>query len=499
MAERFKFPRVPAAEAGISPRAILDMLRDWAENGHTIHSFKLLRYGKVAAEGYWNPYRAGDVHTLFSLSKSFTSTAILFAIQEGILSPDDKVVSFFPEKAAKLNISEKMQRMTLRHLLSMCTGHEPNADFIFGKEDCVAAFLESEVKGEPGSRFSYNTGATFMLSAALQAKTGQTLIEFLRPRLFEPLEMSDKIWSEMTPDGICYGGFGLNVTTDDIARFGTLYLNRGEWNGKRIIAPELIDKATRRHISNCGSSQTPWLDDPALIDDKADIDPTSDWGMGYGWQFWRCVPEGVYRGDGAFGQFCIVMPKQSAVLAITSGTNDMQGILRSVWNKLLPGMCDDPSPEGQNELERTLESLALPTAEGTDTPPVDINGAKYIFKDNNQSFNIKFDFEDDTLLITSAGEKSLTVKAGYGRYIHNHIDIESDKPSFRSGFIFSLAPDFAMSWAWNKVGALVVKIVLTQHVYTATAEVTFDGDKATVKTTLNLQVQEPHIIEGTRA
>ena len=176
MAERFEFPRVPAADAGISPRAILDMLRDWADKGHEIHSFKLLRGGKVAAEGYWHPYRAGDVHALFSLSKSFTATAILFAIQEGILSPDDRVVSFFPEKAAKLKISEKMQRMTLRHLLSMCTGHEPNADFIFGSDDCVAAFLESEIKGEPGGRFSYNTGATFMLSAALQAKTGQTLI-----------------------------------------------------------------------------------------------------------------------------------------------------------------------------------------------------------------------------------------------------------------------------------------------------------------------------------
>ncbi len=501
MADRYEFPRVPAAQAGVSPRAVADMLRDWAQKGLEIHSFMLLRGGKVAAEGYWSPYRAGDVHMLNSLSKSFTSTAILFAIQEGLLSPDDKVISFFPEKAARLNISEKMRRLTLRHLLSMCTGHEPSADFIFAEDDCVSAFLASEIKGEPGGRFSYNTGATFMLSAALQARTGQNLVEFLRPRLFEPLGMSDGIWSEMTRDGICYGGFGLNVTTDDIARLGMLYLGRGEFNGKRILDAALIDEASRRHISNCGSSQTPWLDDPALADYSADVDPSNDWGMGYGWQFWRCIPEGVYRGDGAFGQFCIVMPRQDAVLAITAGTGDMQGILFSVWDKLLPGLGGSCTNDGQAGLDAMLAGLSLPPAESGDSSPLaaNIGGTCYKFEFRGTPFDAKFDFDGDMLNIAvDVHGKQYMVKAGYGRHIYNRLEYENNGRTFAPPFRFMIAPDFAASWAWNKNGALVVKFILTKYAYTETAEIKFCGDKATAYVTMNLQVEPPFTVEGTR-
>ncbi len=218
IAVKFEFPRAKSYEAGISPAAITAMVNDWAAKDCEIHSFKLLRGGKTVAEAYYAPYRAEYTHVMYSLSKSFTSTAILFAVQEGLLSPDDSVVSFFPEYAAKLDISDRIKRMTLRHLLSMCTGHKDNADFIFGENDCVSAFLTSELTDEPGGRFSYNTGATFMLSAALQARTGQPLDEFLRPRLFEPLGMSGGVMWDKSALGICYGGFGLHVTTDDIAR-----------------------------------------------------------------------------------------------------------------------------------------------------------------------------------------------------------------------------------------------------------------------------------------
>ncbi|MGI6203479.1 MAG: serine hydrolase domain-containing protein [Eubacteriales bacterium] len=500
--KRYEFPRVPAAEVGIAPHAVLDLLRDWQEKGLELHSFMLLRQGKVAAEGYWHPYRAGDVHMLNSLSKSFTSTAILFAIQEGILSPDDAVVSFFPERAANLKISEKMRRLTLRHLLSMCTGHEPSADFIFAEHDCVSAFLESEIQGEPGGRFSYNTGATFMLSAALQAKTGQNLVDFLRPRLFEPLGMSEDIWSDMTPDGICYGGFGLNVTTDDIARLGMLYLNRGEFAGKRILAPELIDEATRRHISNRADAEYPTLDHPVLADDSVDIDPTSDWGMGYGWQFWRCIPEGIYRGDGAFGQFCIVMPRQDAVLAITAGTDDMQGILHSVWDRLLPGIGGTPSDEGQAELDVVLSGLSLPPAEGSCRLPAaaDIDGAQYNFEFRGTPFTARFKFDGDVLCIaTEVAGRTYEVMAGYGRHIHNNLGFTLDERTYKPPFRFMIAPDFAASWAWNKTGALVVKFILTKYAYTETAVIKFDGNKASASFKMNLAVEPPMPIEGTRA
>ncbi|MBW7461807.1 serine hydrolase, partial [Paenibacillus sepulcri] len=152
--------------------------------------------------------------------------------------------------------------------------------------------LAAPVEHEPGTHFVYNSGATYMLSAILQKVTGQTLLEYLQPRLIEPLGIKGAAW-DVCPRGINVGGWGLNVTTEDIARFGQLYLQKGMWNGQRLLTEEWIAEATSSQISNGDGG-------------------VNDWAQGYGYQFWRCR-HGVYRGDGAFGQFCIVMPEQDAV------------------------------------------------------------------------------------------------------------------------------------------------------------------------------------------
>ena len=138
-----------------------------------------------------------------------------------------------------------------------------------------------------------------MLSAIVQKATGKTVLDYLRPRLFEPLGIENPTW-ETSPQGISLGGYGLSIRTEDIARFGQLYLQKGKWQGKQLVPAAWVEAATARQTSN-GSN------------------PKSDWDQGYGYQFWRCR-HGAYRGDGAFGQFCIVMPEQDAVVAITSGT-----------------------------------------------------------------------------------------------------------------------------------------------------------------------------------
>jgi CubicO group peptidase (beta-lactamase class C family) len=180
-----------------------------------------------------------------------------------------------------------------------------------GDERLTRAFLALPVAHKPGTHFLYNTPATYMLSAILQKATGTDLMDYLRPRLFEPLGIRNPSW-EKSRDGITLGGYGLKVTTEDIARFGQLYLRKGQWRGKPLVPAAWVAVATARQTSN-GSS------------------PTSDWEQGYGYQFWRCR-HGAYRGDGAFGQFCIVMPEQDTVVAITSGTRDLQGVLDLVWN-----------------------------------------------------------------------------------------------------------------------------------------------------------------------
>ncbi|MGI6200704.1 MAG: serine hydrolase domain-containing protein, partial [Christensenellales bacterium] len=276
-------------------------------------------------------------HQLYSLSKSFTSTAVGFAVGEGLLNLDDRVVGFFPEKLPAAPCAN-MLRMRVRDLLGMCTGHEVEPSL--SGEDWVYNFLTSYVPLEPGSKFLYNTAATYMLSAILQRATGKRVSEYLAPRLFEPLGI-ENIWWERCPKGIETGGFGLNVKTEDIARFGQFLLNRGGWQGRQLIDPAWIDEATAWHIDN-GPEGNP------------------DWVQGYGYQFWRCQPKGVYRGDGAFGQYCVVMPEQDAVLAIHSGADDMQAILSAAWETLLPAMGEAPLSADDTALAARLRQLTLP-------------------------------------------------------------------------------------------------------------------------------------------
>ncbi len=279
----------------------------------------LVRHGQVVAEGWWEPYAANERHALYSLSKSFTSTAVGLAIADGKLSVDDPVLRFFPEEAPS-DPSANLRAMRVRDLLTMSTGHhdEDVRNFPYtSDENVVKNFLARPVSHKPGTFFFYNTPASYMLSAIVQKVTGQPVLEYLRPRLFEPLGITDPTW-DASKQGVSLGGFGLSVRTEDIASFGQLYLQKGEWRGKQLVPAAWIDAATARQMSN-GSS------------------PSSDWEQGYGYQFWRSR-HGFYRGDGAHGQFCLVLPQYDAVIAITSGTRDMASVMNLVWDRLVPAL-----------------------------------------------------------------------------------------------------------------------------------------------------------------
>jgi CubicO group peptidase (beta-lactamase class C family) len=313
----------------------------------------LVRRGAVVAEGAWIPYRIDLPHMLFSLSKSFTSAAVGLAVAEGRLGVDDPVLRFFPRKNPR-RPSSNLEAMRLRHLLAMNTGHDQDARGCLDTGDPVKAFLALPVEHEPGSHFVYNNGATFMLSAIVQELTGRRVSEYLRPRLFEPLGIVGQRW-EAHPRGIDFGAFGLNLKIEDIARFGQLLLKKGRWEDGEVLSPSWIEAATAK-VSENASAESP--------------DPSSDWQQGYGFQFWRCR-HGAYRGDGAFGQFCIVMPKEEAVLAVFAGTADMQLTLDLVWEHLLLGLRDEALPAGGTsaaELREYLAGLRLRPPEGKAAP-----------------------------------------------------------------------------------------------------------------------------------
>ena len=337
--------RVTPESVGISSSVILDLLESIRKKGVEMHSFMLLRHGKVCAEGWWHPYSPNIPHIMFSFSKSLTSTAIGFAVQEGYLSVEDKLVDIFPEHLPEV-ISENLAKCTVAHLLMMGCGHEVEIPILEFRDSWISNFLAHPFVYEPGTHFLYNTAGTNMLCAILKEKTGQNLTEFLKPRLFDPLEMGEVPCFAYR--GIEAGGFGTKLCTEAMARFTQFVANKGVWEGKQLLSAAWFDAATAKHIDN--RAETP--------------DKNSDWQQGYCYQFWRCKPEGVFRGDGAFGQFGIVMPDQDAVLVITSvGTGSgMQDTADAVWNSLIPAMQDAPLSENADThavLAHYLQNLSL--------------------------------------------------------------------------------------------------------------------------------------------
>ena len=330
-------PRSSPEAQGVSSAAVLDFVETADRSVNSMHSFMLVRHGHVIAEAWWKPEAADKPHVLWSLSKSFTSTAVGLAVAEGKLSIDDPVLKFFPDDAPA-EISANLKAMRVRDLLTMSTGHQVEVN-LRDQSNWIKAFLAHPVPHKPGTHFQYNTPATFMLSAIVQKVTGQTVLAYLTPRLFEPLGIDPPKW-DTNPQGISLGGYGLYLKTEDIAKFGQLYLQKGQWQGQQLIPAEWIEQATFKQVSN-GS------------------DPTKDWDQGYGFQFWRCRHD-AYRGDGKDGQFCIVMPELDAVVAITANTGDLQAELNLVWDKLLPGMSDKPLPEDPAavaKLKAAIENL----------------------------------------------------------------------------------------------------------------------------------------------
>lgn len=334
-AQEFSLSRSTPEAQGVDSAKILEFIEAVDRDVNSMHSFMLVRHGNVVAEAWWSPEAPDKPHVLWSLSKSFTSTAVGLAVAEGKLSIDDPVLKFFPEDAPT-EPSNNLKAMRIRDLLTMNTGHQDELNW---REEphWAKAFLAHPVPHKPGTHFRYNTPATYMLSAIVQKVTGETVLDYLTPRLFEPLGIKKPQW-DTSPQEISIGGYGLYLRTEEIAKFGQLYLQRGDWHGQQLLPAEWIDLATSRQTSN-GSN------------------PDSDWDQGYGYQFWRCR-HGAYRGDGKDGQFCIVLPEQDAVIAITANTGNMQAELNVVWEKLLPAFRDEPLPANPESVAKLQEKIA---------------------------------------------------------------------------------------------------------------------------------------------
>jgi hypothetical protein len=284
------------------------------------------------------------------------------------------VISFFPNDLPP-TVSENPAKLTVKDLLSMSVGQEKEPA-VRDEDNWVKAFLATPIKFTPGSVFLYNSIATYMCSAIVQKVTGQKIVDYLKPRLFDPLGIEGADWEEDS-QGINTGGWGLRVRTEDLAKFGQLYLQKGVWNGKQIIPKAWVEEATSFKI------QQPAPAKPTRPNEQ------NDWLQGYCYQFWRCR-HNAYRGDGAFGQYTIVMPDQDAVIAIMSETSDMQGILDLVWEHLLPAMKAQALPinaAGSKALKQRMAVLALLPPKGgvIRTSAVKVSGKLFQIEPNTMN------------------------------------------------------------------------------------------------------------------
>lgn len=383
---------------------IIEFMKKCKENKTDVHSFEIIQNGEVKVKIATAPYSFEYKQQLYSLSKSFSSTAIGLLVDGGAIDIEDKVVDIFPDKCPNV-IGKNLSKIRLRHLLSMNTGHSRCLlNDIRRDKDPVKLFLSFEPEFEPGTHFFYNNAATFMLSEIVRKYTGMTMYDFLSQRLFAPLGIVGTHWNAFA-DGNSQGAVGLHASADDIAKLGLLYLNNGVYNGKRILSENWVKTATKAWSDNSTNG-------------------TPDWVAGYGFQFWRNARDG-FRGDGAFGQLCMVFPSKDTVFAAEVYSDDMQTEIDLVY-ELIDNLYGKSGS--------TISDLQK-FADGYNTPFEYEDGmvADKLYKCEANAFGItfvKFGADTDCIKLNfSDGTQWQTMKFGKNRLCENNIFIKKLKPT----------------------------------------------------------------------
>ena len=361
-------PRSTPEKQGVKSQAIIDFLNAIEKNNQELHSFMLVKNGHVISECWWEPYKAHYPHQVYSIAKSLTSTGIGMAVDEGLLTVDTLVADIFKKELDELDgrYDEKIKKMTVKHLMTMTTGMEYDA--WEWNDNNIKNFLSSHIRHEPGSKVCYHSFLpAYMESAIITRLTGQTLYEYLKPRLFEPLDINAE-WPDI--GGVTYGCNYIELTTEEIAKFGQLYLQRGNWNGKQLISEKWIDEATKN-----------------------------------GYHFGKCEPDGVYMASGFLGQHCIVLPNENSVIAITS-TTDGDVLFNLLWDILLPALRENNAPnddvadyQKMKEMQKNLSHLKInETSEPFPTfkSEYKICDEKNIYKDVEKVY---IEFNDDECIL----------------------------------------------------------------------------------------------------
>lgn len=307
------FVRATPESQGISSDLFAALLRELDASKDTdMHHFMALRHGKVICECNFAPYPKGMWHITHSMCKSITGMAIGMLIEEGKLKLNENIYDIFSDH---INAFSKIFRpvITVENLLTMTSGVTFNESGIVSGNDWLESFLNASVNGKPGTEFQYNSLNTYVLSAIVTKRTGETLTEYLTPRLFGPLGITKYYW-ETCPKGITKGGWGLFLCAEDMAKLGQLYLQRGKWNGQQLVSEYWIEISTAQHLKTQNDT------------------------YGYGYQLWMEQRPGSFEYNGMLGQNVIIYPDMDMVLVTNAGNKEMfqDCIMLNIIRKYFP-------------------------------------------------------------------------------------------------------------------------------------------------------------------
>ncbi len=394
---------VTPESVGVRSGAIKAFIDEINEKKLGLQSFTVVRHDKVCAQGFWKPYAAEYPHVLYSMSKSVTSTAVGFAISEGLISLDDKVADFFPEyESAK---KPKNQKLTIRMLLTMRSDKFITVADEKGNRDWIKSYFDAGFISAPDTKFNYISENTFMLSAIISKVTGMSMLDYLYPRMFEPLGIEKPFW-EADGKGNNAAGWGLYMKSEDLAKFFLPYIHGGKWiDGTQLVPEEWVREATAKHTDSVKAGYIDYM-------------------CGYGYQFWRNSVENSYRADGLHGQRCLMFPDYDALVVLNSGESEDYKIMKVFWKHFPKCFGNEPLEENEAENAALLEAIEnchvedLPAAPrnreaekkisgrkikcrtNSNTSVISISVQQMLFNKPGKISEIKFDFNDDGMKFT---------------------------------------------------------------------------------------------------
>ena len=478
-----RLPRATPSSRDVDAAGITRFLDAVQLAGLELHSFMVFKDDAVVAEAFWKPFGPDRPHMQHSATKSWTAVAVGFVHADGLLDLDDKVVDFFPEHLPA-EISPNLAAMTVKDLLTMRTGHRTGlsgGEWRYLTGSWIEAFLNEPVVERPGTRFVYSSGSSYMLSAIVTKLTGQTVSDYLEPRLFRPLGMGEISW-DVSPEGISTGGNGLSCSAEDMMKFSVLHLQDGMWNGQQVIPADWVRATRHNHVGEFemmsfdGKRYRPA--DPAGV---PDIRP------GYGYQWWM-TPHGGTRAAGVFGQYYILLPEQRAAITITAALPlSEKRLLSTVWAELFPALTQPGSAAADAALSSRLATLAMPVEAGALQSPraSEISGRTIRFAPNaNHVSEASLSFAAghcEFRLVDHRGTHRITLGLGHG--------IEGQTTMSGQDLHHAYQPDLMRviaSGVWRDEATFVMTWRYVETVFCDTVILRIEGDTVELDRSVNV-------------